>query len=38
MSSLPILETGGLTIFWEGHAFISFTLIVYSDGRCKKSA
>ena len=40
VSSLPIskfMNMGGVTIFW-GHAFISFTLIVRSHGRCRKSA
>ena len=32
------METGGLTIFWEERALILFTLMVYSDGRCRKSA
>ena len=32
------METGGLTIFWEGRAHIFFILMVYSDGRCRKSA
>ena len=37
VSSLPFLETGEMT-FWEGCALISFALIVYSDGKCRKSA
>ena len=32
------MEMGGLTIFWEGHAHISFTLVIYLDGRYRKNA
>ena len=44
MNSLPILEIYGngradnILAGGGGRAHISFTLMVYSDGRCKKTA